>query len=719
MGLFDRHAGLLEAYRDVRTTGYDPFQIRMERVLSPTKAIINGRETLLVGTNNYFGLTFDPSCMEAAIEAIRAEGTGTTGSRIANGSYTEHVALEKEIAEFYGKKHCMVFTTGYQANLGIIATLAGQGDFLLIDADSHASIYDACKMTQAEVVRFKHNDPSSLEARLRRLGDKPGNRVVVLEGIYSMLGDSAPLREFVDVCKKYGAYVLIDEAHSLGALGEHGRGLCESTGVIDDCHFIVGTFSKTLGAIGGYCVSDDPDFDILRVTVRSYMFTASLPPSIVASVRQALRVVKARPELRTQLWNNVATLYDGLKAQGFTLGPEHGPVVGVHLPDRMTAIGFWRAMLDAGIYVNVAVPPATPNGVSLLRCSLCAVHTKEQLDHMVEVMTGIGRQFGVLPNQPRCAPPARASPGARPCSRSPICPIRICRCRRRAPVELLGKRATGYVNWWRRRAHLHVPAALAGIVADIRQQKPDHIALTGDLVNISLPTEFTRAAEWLKQLGGPQDVTVIPGNHDVYVATAWPKSLGLWGAYIAGDGQPPASDFDVFPTLRRRGPVALVGLSSGVPKPPLLRHRHAGPGADRQGGEAAGRSRPRRRLPRRADPSSAAHHREPLQAADRCRGVPGHDRAASAASSSCTATITGAKWRASPDRPGRSPSSASPRPRRRRTASTAGRAGTSFASSVKRRAGSSTSNCAPSARTARAANLTESCRSTVASRSPW
>jgi 8-amino-7-oxononanoate synthase len=219
MGLFDRHAGLLDAYRDVRTTGYDPFQIRMERVLSPTKAIINGRETLLVGTNNYFGLTFDPSCMEAAIEAIRAEGTGTTGSRIANGSYSEHVMLEKEIAEFYGKKHCMVFTTGYQANLGVIATLGGEGDFLLIDADSHASIYDACKMTQAEVVRFKHNDPASLEARLRRLGDKPGNRIVVLEGIYSMLGDSAPLREFVDVCKKYGAYVLIDEAHSLGALG--------------------------------------------------------------------------------------------------------------------------------------------------------------------------------------------------------------------------------------------------------------------------------------------------------------------------------------------------------------------------------------------------------------------------------------------------------------------------------------------------------------------
>src|SRR5262249_37669350 len=319
------------------------------------------------------------------------------------------------------------------------------------------------------------------------------------------LGDSAPLREFVDVCKKYGAYVLIDEAHSLGALGEHGRGLCEKAGVLDDCHFIVGTFSKTLGAIGGYCVSDDPDFDILRVTVRAYMFTASLPPSIVASVRQALRVVKARPELRTQLWNNVATLYDGLKAQGFTLGPEHGPVVGVHLPDRMTAIGFWRAMLDAGIYVNVAVPPATPNGVSLLRCSLCAVHTKEQLDHMVEVMTGIGRQFGVLPDKQLRAAGARQGPapirGSIVFTLAPL-PVPTLPMPPTRAVELLGKRATGYFNWWRNRVHLHVPEALGGVVADIKEQKPDHIALTGDLVNVSLPTEFARAAEWLAKLGG-------------------------------------------------------------------------------------------------------------------------------------------------------------------------------------------------------------------------
>ena len=317
MGLFDRHAGLLEAYRDVRTTGLDPFQIRMERVLSPTEAIINGKQTLLVGTNNYFGLTFDPSCMEAAIEAIRAEGTGTTGSRIANGSYSEHVALEREIAEFYGKKHCMVFTTGYQANLGVISTLAGQGDFLLIDADSHASIYDACKMTQAEVIRFKHNDPSSLDARLRRLGRQAAATAwSCWKASTRCWATARRSRNSSRSARSTAPTCWSTRPIRWARWASNGRGLCEAAGVLDDCHFIVGTFSKTLGAIGGYCVSDDPDFDILRVTVRSYMFTASLPPSIVASVRQALRVVKARPELRKQLWDNVATLYDGLKAAG-------------------------------------------------------------------------------------------------------------------------------------------------------------------------------------------------------------------------------------------------------------------------------------------------------------------------------------------------------------------------------------------------------------------
>jgi 8-amino-7-oxononanoate synthase len=381
----------------MRASGEDPLTVTLERVLSPTEAIINGRRTLLVGTNNYFGLTFDESCVAAAIEATRAEGTGTTGSRIANGNYAQHAALETELAEFYGMKHCLVTTTGYQANLGIISTLVGEGDYLVIDADSHASIYDACKQTQATIIRFKHNDPASLEARLRRLKDEPGNKLVVVEGIYSMLGDTAPLKQFVEVTKRYGGYILVDEAHSLGALGAKGRGLVEAAGVLDDVDFIVGTFSKTLGAIGGFCVSNHDGFEVLRVATRAYMFTASLPPSIVASVRAALKIVrKDGATLRARLWENVATLYDGLSAAGFRLGPEHGPVVAVVMPDQDTTVGVWRALLDAGIYVNVAVPPATPGGLCLLRCSLSAAHTGRQLQDMVETLTEIGRRFGLV-----------------------------------------------------------------------------------------------------------------------------------------------------------------------------------------------------------------------------------------------------------------------------------------------------------------------------------
>jgi 8-amino-7-oxononanoate synthase len=396
MGIFDRYRPLLDSYQAMRATGIDPL-VTMERVLSPTEAIINGRKTLLVGTNNYFGLTFDPECIEAAIEATRAEGTGTTGSRMLNGTYAQHAALERELADFYGMKHCMVTTTGYQANLGIISTLVGEGDYLVIDADSHASIYDACKQTQATIIRFKHNDPASLEARLRRLKDQPGNKLVVVEGIYSMLGDTAPLKQFVDITKRYGGYILVDEAHSLGALGEHGRGLVEEAGVLEQVDFVVGTFSKTLGAVGGFCVSSHDGFEALRVATRAYMFTASLPPSVVASVRAALKVVRRDgATLRARLWENVATLYNGLAAAGFSLGPEHGPVVAVLMPDQTTTIAIWHALLEAGIYVNVAVPPATPGGLCLLRCSLSAAHSRGQLQHVVETLSEVAQRFGVL-----------------------------------------------------------------------------------------------------------------------------------------------------------------------------------------------------------------------------------------------------------------------------------------------------------------------------------
>jgi 8-amino-7-oxononanoate synthase len=396
MGLFDKFKPLIESHAAVKAVGADPFGVKMERVLSPTEAIIDGRNTILVGTNNYLGLTFDDQPVGAAIDALRRYGTGTTGSRIANGSYLGHKGLERELARFYGRKHCMVFTTGYQANLGIIATLAGPKDYLIIDADSHASIYDACRMGAATVIRFKHNDAADLDKRLARLAGTAGEKIIVVEGIYSMLGDQAPLADIVEVKKKHGAYIILDEAHSMGVLGESGRGLAEEVGVEDEIDFIVGTFSKSLGAIGGYCVSDHPDFNILRVACRPYMFTASLPPSIVASVTAALKEIEARPELRTRLWANVSTLYDGLKRHGFDLGPEKGPVVAVHLPNPEIAVHMWHALLQAGVYVNLALPPATPNGTALLRCSVCAAHTKAQLDSVVAKLTDVAYSAGLL-----------------------------------------------------------------------------------------------------------------------------------------------------------------------------------------------------------------------------------------------------------------------------------------------------------------------------------
>ena len=403
MSLFSRFAPLAEAHAAIKAAGRDPFGGRMDRVRSPTEAVVGGRRTLLAGTNNYLGLTFDSGCIDAARVALEELGTGTTGSSIANGSYAGHRDLERELAACFGREHGMVFTTGYQANLGIVSTLAGPDDFLLIDADCHASIYDACRLGSATVIRARHNDAADLDRRLRRLRGTGGNKVIVVEGIYSMLGDRAPLAEIAEIKRRHGAYLVVDEAHSFGVLGATGRGLAEEAGVEDDVDFVVGTFSKSLGAVGGFCVSNHPDFEILRIVCRPYMFTASLPPSVVASVRAALGVIRTRPELRLRLWRNVETFYNGLARRGFQLGPQKGPVVAVHLPDPEIAIHIWQALLESGVYVNLALPPATPNGTPLLRCSVCAAHTQDQLEGIIDTLTEIAYDVGAL------APPTRAA----------------------------------------------------------------------------------------------------------------------------------------------------------------------------------------------------------------------------------------------------------------------------------------------------------------------
>ncbi len=403
MTILAKHAAYRHAYDALLAHGVDPLNVKFDAVLSPTEGVLNGQTTILLGTNNYLGLTFDHDCIEKAVEATRSQGTGTTGSRVANGTYGGHAQLEAEIADFYGRKQAMVFSTGYQANLGVLSSLVGRGDHLMLDADSHASIYDGSRLGMAEVIRFRHNNPDDLYKRLRRLEGMPGDRLIVVEGIYSMLGDTAPLKEFAHVKRETGAYLLVDEAHSLGVLGETGRGLAEQAGVEEDVDFIVGTFSKSLGSVGGFCVSDNPDFDLLKIVCRPYMFTASLPPGVIASTIQALRTLRAEPRLRHDLMRNATRLYDGLGAMGFQTGPEANPIVAVTMPNQEMAAVFWKMLLESGLYINLAIPPATPTNASLLRLSVSAAHSVQQIDRALEIFADVGRKLGFLSSDRRRA----------------------------------------------------------------------------------------------------------------------------------------------------------------------------------------------------------------------------------------------------------------------------------------------------------------------------
>ncbi|HAK64182.1 MAG TPA: 8-amino-7-oxononanoate synthase [Alphaproteobacteria bacterium] len=407
MPIFDKFSDIRDALGALAQTGQNPLSVRFDEILSPAEGVVENRRVLLFGTSNYLGLTFDPDCVEAGVQMLRKSGTGTTGSRIANGTYAGHAALEKQLAQFYGKRSAMVFSTGYQANLGLISALAGREDHLLIDADSHASIYDACRLSAAEIIRFRHNDAEDLAKRISRLKGRPGCRIIVTEGIYSMLGDAAPLREIAAVKRETGAYLIVDEAHSMGVLGNRGRGLCEAAGVEADVDFVAGTFSKSLGAVGGFAVSDLEGFDLLRVASRPYMFTASLPPSIIASVSAALHKISSDPALGRKVRDNGLRFYRGLARQGFELGPSPNPVVAIKMPDREMAVEFWKQLLKEGVYLNLALPPATPSSLALLRASVNAVHSDEHIDRAIAAITRVGQRLGMI------APQASAVNGAK------------------------------------------------------------------------------------------------------------------------------------------------------------------------------------------------------------------------------------------------------------------------------------------------------------------
>jgi 8-amino-7-oxononanoate synthase len=395
--LLDKFSYYRDEVQRLQSLPHMPFRTQIDKAISPCESLIGGRRVIMVGSNNYLGLTFDPALIEASQTAAAEYGVGTTGSRMANGTFGPHSALERELAQFLNKRHCMVFTTGHQTNLSVIGALGGPQDVILIDADSHASIYDACRMSSAQILRFRHNDPEDLEKKLARLDGASKNKLIVVEGCYSMFGDVAPLPEIVELKKRHNAYLLVDEAHSFGVFGDNGRGAGEHFGVESDIDFATGTFSKALAGVGGFCVSDHDVLPLLHFCARAYMFTASGTPSSVESVRAALVQLQARPELRAQLWRAANFMRDGFHRLGFNVASGDSPIVSLIIGEAQPTVAFWEGLLDAGLYCNLFLPPATPKKGCLVRTSYTAAHRTSVLEEALHIFETVGRSQGLIP----------------------------------------------------------------------------------------------------------------------------------------------------------------------------------------------------------------------------------------------------------------------------------------------------------------------------------
>ena len=394
MSLFDKFEKTAALYYQLSDAGQNPFNVVMEEVLGPTRALIKGRETVLAGTHNYLGQTFEPRAIAAGQEALAREGTGTTGSRFANGTFAGHKKLEAEIADYLGLSHCVVFSTGYVANLGAIAGLVDPSeDVLLIDADCHACIYDGCQLSGAQTIRFRHNDPESLDKRLGRLDPSVKGKLVFIEGMYSMYGDIAPVAEFVEVAHKHGAYLAVDEAHSFGIYGERGRGVSEAEGVMDKIDFYTGTFSKSLASIGGFVASNHKEVEYLRFSSRPYKFTASPSPATISSAAAALENIREHPQLREKLWSNARRLHAAFTQLGLNIPAPPAPVISVLFPTKEEAFAAWNYLLHQGVYVNMAIPPGTPGKESLLRLAVSSAHTAADIDQIVAAYTAMAQTF--------------------------------------------------------------------------------------------------------------------------------------------------------------------------------------------------------------------------------------------------------------------------------------------------------------------------------------
>ena len=392
MGLLDKCYNFKDA-DEIRKLGYYPY-FRVISSEQDTEVLVNGKKMLMLGSNSYLGLTNHPKVKEAAIEATRKYGTGCAGSRFLNGTLDVHIELEAKLAELVGKEGSLVFATGYQANLGAISAMVSKGEFIVADKLDHASIIDGSQLSFGKMLRFNHNDMASLEKTLQKVGDK--NALIVVDGIFSMEGDIANLPEIIKLKKKYGASLMVDEAHAVGVLHKTGGGTAMYHNVTNDTDLIMGTFSKSLASVGGFIAADAKVIDYLKHHARSLIFSASLPPASAASVLAAMQVMKEEPERIDKLWENTRYMAENFKNMGFDIGVSNTPIIPIHVGDMMNAFGMWKELADEGVFINPVVPPAVPPTDTLIRTSFMATHTRDQLDMALEKFKKIGKKLKII-----------------------------------------------------------------------------------------------------------------------------------------------------------------------------------------------------------------------------------------------------------------------------------------------------------------------------------
>lgn len=356
---------------------------------------MEGKREIMIGSNNYLGLTGNEEVIEASIEATKEFGTGCSGSRFLNGTTTAHLELEKELADFMQREDCITMSTGFQTNLGIISAIAGRGDVVLCDKENHASIYDAIKLSYADMIRYRHNDMVDLEEKLKNVPEGKGI-LIVTDGVFSMSGEICKLPEIVELKKKYGARILVDDAHSFGILGENGRGTGEYFGLEDEVDLVFGTFSKSLASIGGFCVGDHKVIDYIRHNSRPFIFSASITPASVAATRKALEIIKREPERRKHLLEISDYMRNALKQRGVKIKEATTPIIPIYTYEPDLTLTACKMLFDRGVYVNPVLPPATPPGECLIRTSYTATHTEELMDEAADIIKDVLTELNII-----------------------------------------------------------------------------------------------------------------------------------------------------------------------------------------------------------------------------------------------------------------------------------------------------------------------------------